>query len=228
MFGGAVLVGTAWWAVGDHARERRIVELEQERTELQRVISRLKDERRVAQIEVVDQTWSSDNRVASTTIEFVALGREGEVGRAKRIMIPGDVCYVDALVIRFLDEYVEKGDALRGHSLHLFRRIFGEDQRPLEGYPLDEPGMIPDAYRSRDEPSQFERRLWQRFWEYAGDPSMAREAGVRLAQGEAAYQRLRMGQRWKIATRADGGLEMTPLGDGQPPKSAPPTLAELN
>src|SRR5262249_59619155 len=124
IFGGAVLIGTAWWAVNHSALERRVAELEAERAELQRVIGRLKHERRVAQLLVTGQQADEAGKVATTTLEFVSLDASGRRGPWRRFSIEGDVCYVDALVVRFLDSYVEKGAPLRGHSLHLFRRIY--------------------------------------------------------------------------------------------------------
>jgi hypothetical protein len=208
IFGGAVLVGTAWWAVGHSELERRVAELEAERAELKRVIGRLKNERRVAHLMVGTQHKADDGRVADTTVEFVAFDAEGRPSPPRSFTIAGDVCYVDGLVVRFLDSYVEKGAALQGHSLHLFRRIFGESQAPADGFPLDEEGGIPTFYQVESEAGRFERKLWQRFWDYARNPRLAAEQGVRLAQGEAVYQRVEPGQLWQISTRADGGLEM--------------------
>lgn len=208
---GAVLLGTAWWAVSDHARQQRIAELERERAELRQVISRLKQARRVARLLVAGQRKDASGQIVETTVEFSALGRTDESGDVRRVLVPGDVCYIDALVVRFLDQYVEKGDRLRGHSIHLFRRIFGEGQRPIDGISLDEPDSVPAAYRINEDASRFERQLWKRFWQYARDPSLAEEMGVRLAQGEAVYQRLQPGQLWEVCIRADGGLEMKPM-----------------
>ncbi|MFO0974416.1 MAG: hypothetical protein U1A27_13390 [Phycisphaerae bacterium] len=206
-----VLFGTAWWARGEHDRQQRIAELEAEKAELLRVVDRLKHDRRVARLYVADQRRDARGQVVETVIDFVGAAADGRERPTRTVRIRGDVCYVDALVIRFLDSYVERGDKLRGHTLHLFRRIFGEGQAPADGAPLDEPGAIPAEYRVDDEASRFEKRLWQRFWEYAVNPQMATEVGVRVAQGEAAYQRLSTGQLWQIATRANGGLEMTLL-----------------
>ncbi len=209
VIGGAVVLGTAWWAVTHTAQERRIAELEAERTALLQVIERFKIERRVARLFVSDQRHGPDGRVASSTVEFATLDADGQPSNIRSAVIPGDVCYVDALVVRFLDTYIEQGDPLRGHSLHLFRRLFGEGQSPASGVSLDEPGAVPTAYRADPKLAEFEKRLWSRFWEYASNPKAAAELGVRVAQGEAVYQHVRKGQLWRISTRADGGLEMT-------------------
>lgn len=204
--GGAVLVGTAMWAVNDARQVARIRQLEFEKAELQRIVARLKTERRVARLFVADQTRDDQGSV-TTKVEFREFDPNGGVLPVRTFEVLGDAVYVDALVVRFSDEYVERGDALRGHSLHLFRRIFGEQQRPSDGSPIDPPNQPPAAYQTDSKPSEFQKQLWKRFWQYASDPREAAKAGVRVAQGEAVYQQVRSGQLWDLATRADGGLE---------------------
>jgi len=210
VLGGAVLLGTAWWAVGDAERVARIHALEREKAELQQVVSRLKTERRVAQLYVSKQAKDVSGKVLMTTLDFKEFTPNGNTLPAKTVKVAGDIVYVDALVVRFTDEYIERGDALRGHSLHLFRRIFGEHQPPLEGEALDRPKDVPDAYRTQARSDKFEQQLWERFWDYASSPDEAAKLGVRVAQGEAVYQRVHEGQLWRLTTRADGGLELAP------------------
>lgn len=206
--GGAVLVGTAWWSINHSDQQREIARLQAERVELLQIIDRLKNERRVAQLFVSDQKLDADGRTLETTVEFATLDAEGRPGPVKRLELAGDVCYIDALVIRFDNSYVEKGDPLRGHSLHLFRRMFGEGQAPGSGVALEEFGAVPAFYQTSPEGSRFEQQLWRRFWDYSSDPKLAGELGVRVAQGEAVYQRMKKGQLWELRTRADAGLEM--------------------
>ena len=61
----------------------------------------------------------------------------------------------------------------RGTSLLLFKRIFGSGQRPDDGYPLDEVGSAPRAYARGGKMSDFERRIWDDFWNIANDPERA-------------------------------------------------------
>jgi hypothetical protein len=210
ILGGAVLLGTAWWAVGDAERAARIRQLEQDKAELQQVVTRLKTDRRVAQLYVSKQTKDASGNVLTSTLDFKEFDRDGSALPVRTVTVTGDVVYVDALVVRFTDDYVERGDALRGHSLQLFRRIFGENQPPSQGEALDRPKDIPEVYRTQSHPDSFERQLWKRFWDYAASPDAAAKLGVRVAQGEAVYQRVREGQLWRLATRADGGLEFAP------------------
>ncbi|MEE8171167.1 MAG: hypothetical protein V3T70_11535 [Phycisphaerae bacterium] len=207
LLGGAVVFGSALWAVNDAQQVEQIRELERQRAELMQVIGRLKTTRRVAQLYVAAQEVDGRGRVARSSLEFREVDPNGTALAVRRCSVPGDVVYVDALVVRFTDDYVEKGDVLRGHSLHLFRRVFGEQQRPVDGDRLDAPNEIPGVYRTQLRPSSFERKLWKRFWHYAVNPEEAAVIGVRVAQGEAVYQRVRSGQLWELATQASGGLE---------------------
>lgn len=209
LVGGAVLVGTAWWAVDNARLTRELRRLEREKIELQQVVTRLQAERRVAKLFILSQEKDAAGTVLNTTLDFQEMERDGTALPSRRLTVQGDIVYVDALVVRFGNEYVERNDLLRGHSLHLFRRIFGDKERPVDGKPLDEPLEIPDAYKTRRNPSEFEQDLWRRFWQFAMDPAAARAAGVRVAQGEAVYQKVAPPQRWQLATRADGGLEFT-------------------
>ncbi|MCK6485358.1 MAG: hypothetical protein HUU22_02875 [Phycisphaerae bacterium] len=211
LLGGAVLVGVALWAVNDAEQVARIRRLEFEKSELQKVVGRLKTERRVAKLYVSAQSKDTTDGGLRTRLDFIEFDRANKALPTRTFEVHGDTVYLDALVIRFSDEFVERGDALKGHSIHLFRRIFGEHQRPVDGAPLDPPGQIPAVYRADDQPSDFERQLWRQFWDFASDPDLAAEKGVRVAQGEAVYQRVRPGQAWELVTRADAGLEFRPV-----------------
>jgi hypothetical protein len=131
----------------------------------------------------------------------------------RRMRLSGREVYIDALVVTFDRGYVEAGDALRGKSMLLFRRAFGDLQKPVEGVPLfrrDNESPIPEVAQVDPVPSDFERQLWVRFWDYANDPQRAANVGIRLAQGEAPHVKPVAGQVYKLTLRASGGLEVTP------------------
>lgn len=131
----------------------------------------------------------------------------------RRMTLPGKELYIDALVVTFDRGLVEAGDATRGKSLLLFRRAFGDLQKPADGVPLfraegDSP--VPEVAEVDARPGEFERKLWAGFWELANDPAKARAAGIRVAQGEAPHVEPAVGQVYKLTLRASGGLEITP------------------
>ena len=187
---------------------------------LQTALQLLKIDHRLARIEVLAQAPSADDpKKLATTLRFAEIGPDGNpLHPPQEMTILGTLAYVDALVIKFEDRFIEQGDALRGTSVCLFRRLFGEFQQPHEGHPLDTVGARPAAYSPGDEPSPFERDLWSRFWEYADQPEKAARAGVRAIHGEAPFIELRPGRTYDIELRASGGLSIRPAPSRVPSK----------
>lgn len=201
---------------------------------LQQAVSRLTGDQRVAEVHVVNglpasadegieapgpaRSGTDTSRVLSpkardrasltTTIEFIELDRQQHPLPGKRFVVQGDVVFFDALVIQFDQERVAAGDALRGKSLALFRRVYGEYQNPAEGFAIDPAGDVPNVFRIEPQPSPFERKLWERFWHYAGHPDEAAAEGVRVVQGEAVYVPMRQGQVWSLSLQNNGGLNI--------------------
>jgi hypothetical protein len=172
--------------------------------------------------EKLDRAWASD-LVADLRVDGVEGGAlkltfiQYQPGTEKPIFrkdftLPGEEVYVDALVVSFDRALVEGGDGLRGKSLLLFRRAFGDKQQPVEGVPLTAAaaGDVPAIYSVDPNPSDFEKQIWADFWQLANDPTKAKERGVRVAQGEAPHVKAAAGQVYKLTLRASAGLEMTP------------------
>lgn len=183
--------------------------------ELHRSIERLTAESRVAEIHVADQVRAGqmvEGQAAAadrTSIEFIEIDREGHPLPSRKFDIADTVIFFDALVIKFDHDFVAEGDALRGKSLALFRRIYGEHQQPSEGHWVDPAGDVPNIFRVHPEVGDVERELWTKFWDFATDPSLAARNGVRVAQGEAVYVPMRKGEVWTLTLQNDGGLNLT-------------------
>ncbi|HEX9794580.1 MAG TPA: hypothetical protein VGC54_11410 [Planctomycetota bacterium] len=201
------------------ARDAQIVELQgdvaerDERIEeLQVALQLLKTDHRIARLQVLDQTEDPDRPgQMRSTLRFTELSHDGvPLGPSQEMTIEGRLAYVDALVIKFEDRLVQEGDYLRGTSVCIFRRIFGENQEPSEGVPLDTVGMRPRGYSAEEAPSEFHEQLWRNFWEYANDPVSAQAFGVRAMQGEAPFIELRPGRSYRIELRASDGLTIRP------------------
>ena len=217
----------------DEVRERdqRINELDHEVSEKAEEIGRLSDEldqaraqvqeleaamwllklhHRVARFEVLEQGPDpADPTQVVTRVHFTELGPEGEpVGEPREIEVRGKQLYVEGLVIKFEDSYVEGGDLLRGSSVAILKRAFSEHQAPSEGTPLDTPRMHPLPGHSDDVGDPFYEDLWERFWDYANDPEAAAEKGVRAMHSEAPSIELRSGKTYRVELRASGGLSI--------------------
>jgi hypothetical protein len=181
--------------------------------ELEVALKLLKVDHRLARLTVKDQHPAPALKGGiETVVAFQELDAAGDaLGPEQLFTLVGQVAYIDALVIKFDDDFVEQGDALRGSSICFFRRLFGEYQEPSEGYPLDSAGTRPRSYGAGDDaPAPFENELWRHFWDYANDPAKAAGAGVRALHGEAPYIELRPGGSYRVELRASGGLTVRP------------------
>jgi len=190
---------------------------------LQRVVGRLMSERRIADVVLVDHTLDPNTGDPVLTLRFVEYDRADEPLPARYFRVIGDEVHFDALVIRFKDEYVAAGDALRGHSIHLFRRVYGSRQAPDNAELVDDSALsrdgIPDVYRIDDAPNPYEVELWNNFWTYANDPEAAERLGVKVLMGQVVYTRLLADRTYRLSIEADGGMSIVP-------KSIPPVLAQ--
>jgi len=179
----------------------------------------LKVDHRIAQIDVLrrEEGVPGDASTLTTTFTFVEVDGAGQpLEQPRQFTIDGDVVYVEAWVVKFEDKLVEEGDPLRGTSICLFRRIFGEHQQPSEGFPIEAVGSRPAAYSRGSEPSDVEKEIWTNFWDYATDRAKAQAAGVRVADVEAKANKLLPGKRYRVELRSSGGLSIVPEDAPQP------------
>ena len=189
---------------------------EQRNERLRTAVTRLTAERRVADIVVTEQAPDPATGTLRTTLLFVEYARDGESPLpAKRFTIDGDVAHLDAMVVKFDGRFVQENDPLRGHSVALFTRIYGETQAPQYGFPIDAPGGAPEVYRSPDdrrldaEQAAFERDLWSNFWRLADDSAYRSSMGVRVAQGEGVWCPFKPDRLYTLTLESDGGLNIT-------------------
>lgn len=183
----------------------------------------LKVTHRVAWLTVTEQEIDPDTNRLYTVIEFAEVDDQGNLlDQPREFRIDGDVVYLDNWVVKFDDEYVERSDLERSTSLVLFRRIFGENQRPVDGFSLDQVGSRPKVYGAGSNMSEFEQSIWRDFWNIANDQRRAQELGIRAAHGEAPSIKVQKGKSYKVLLRASDGLSITP-DDSPPPSLRKPT-----
>ena len=203
--------------------------LEQRRQELRDYIRRLSASRRVAQVDVNDQRPDQRGQAVSAIV-WHEIGPGGVLSEPQTVEVVGELMYVEAAVIKFDHDAVGKGDPEKGGSVAVFRRIFGDRQiaalvpnlnqasRPAEsgGYVNPQaPGFVSPTSKEVGHPSSdepFEVRLWDLFWKLMGDPKLAEQYGVRVAQCEAPAVRIKPGQIWEVNLDAAGGLNLRLIG----------------
>ncbi len=173
----------------------------------------LKLKHRIARLKVLDQQPIPDSDRVMTTVEFYEVNSEGvpiSEGR-KKFEIEGDRIYVECLVAKFEDKYVEAADLDRATAICLFQRIFGEYQQPQEGFELDQIGSSPTSYARGGQMSEFERKIWTDFWEFAGNREKASEIGIRAAHADAPSTRVKKGVTYQLEMRSTGEFTLVPL-----------------
>src|SRR4051812_25515765 len=102
------------------AASRQIEKLQEEKTQLQRVVQKLESEKRVADV-LVSKRETIDG-IPNTTLLFVEYDMQGKPLPARAFCVQGDLVHIDAMVIKFEHDFVKSNDPLRGHSVALFRK----------------------------------------------------------------------------------------------------------
>lgn len=198
----------AYLALRTDPRDATIRQLQQRQDMLQRVVKNLSAERRVAEMLVLSRTTGADGVVRSEVL-FVEHDRNGQPLPPRTFTLIGETAHVDAMVIRFQRGFVEEGDALRGQSVALFTRIYGDKQAPADGNKIDEPGQIPALYRTADpKVAQFERELWRDFWKLADDKQYAASKGVHVAFGQSVWGPFAEDKLYVVTLQSDAGLTL--------------------
>lgn len=184
---------------------------------LETSIGLLKLRHRIARLRVIKQEDDPETQRPRTEIEFVEVTDEGApIGDAPQTFtIDGDRVYVECLVAKFEDKYVEENDLDRRTAVCLFQRIFGEHQKPEDGFAIETAGSSPTSYARGGEMSEFEARIWRDFWTLANDPAKAAELGVRAAHAEAPSIEVEGGGEYELELRTTGEFTLkriTPAG----------------
>ena len=197
-------------------KDARISELRQEKEKLETFLRLLKHTERRARLEVLDRHTDTSGR-AVNTLRFSEISPDGTpLGVSRDFELAGEEVYVDTLVIKFEEHFVEQGDPLKGKALLVLRRLFSNSVSPDDGVRLDKEGVPPEIYAARGAPTEFERDLWARFWEIANNEKLAQERGVKAIHGQAVYGRLEPGRVYQLVMRSTGETILPPPTDLQP------------
>ena len=216
VLGGVVIGGLAWWSLDRESRLRAEIDdletrMAAEIATRDAAIERLGRDRRLARIEVLDREEGSEGEAPRTTLRFIELDDEGRELARRTWTLPGEVVHLDGWTARFPPGKVASGDDfLRDRTLVLLRRVYTDAMPPRDGLPIDTPGGVPDGYAG-DRPARFEQAIWKKFWTLATDPGAAREAGLRVAQGEAVYKPMKPGEVYELRVEAVGGMTLIPV-----------------
>jgi membrane protein implicated in regulation of membrane protease activity len=192
LFAGAVFYGTI-----------TIRELLTENKHLREAITNLTREDQIGYARVVSQE-TRDGK-AYTTVKFVETARDNKqrVIVEKEYTVEGDVVHFDALIVKFDNRRVMDG---KERALYLWRRVYGEQMAPGQGFPIEQTGAEPKRYEDifRLVGTKDKEVFWREMWDLANDPDRLSDIGVKAIYGNAVYAKLEKGRLYVFMIGATG------------------------
>ena len=172
------------------------------------MIERLSSDTRVAEVVVTKSELDEVSGKILTTIKFLEYDAQGQPLAPKYFTFRGNIIQFQSLVIRFNDDFIKKGDALKGKSVYLFMKAFVLDPQDLQVFDITEEHRVPDGYRVDRHEISFERELWGKFWDYALNPKTRDQVGIKNAQIEAPGSLFLPGTIYTLKIEHDGGIRI--------------------
>jgi hypothetical protein len=203
-----VLAALSFWLYRYTEDQRRIAQLEREKEQLRQIVNRLTSQRRMAEIIVTGREGSGkDQKVHLLMVEYARDGQTPAVVR--EFVTSGSEVHIDAKVIQFERDFLFENDPLRGASIALFTRIYGDQTAPDKGEPIDPVQDAPLVYKGADPgAAEFEARLWCDFWRLLEDQAYAKQHGVRVAYGDGKWWPPKEGTLYTLSIATSGDLEV--------------------
>lgn len=185
-----------------------------ENKKLKQALTNLTDEGKIGYAKVLSQEKDSKGNVVSTTLKFVETARDNELETIlkKQYTVQGDIVHFDALIVKFGNKIVMDG---KKRSLYLWRRVYGEQMSPQQGYPIEEPGAEPQRYKDllSQLPLKHRELFWSSIWELANDPYLLAQYDVEAIYGNVTYAKLKKGLVYVFRITATGQIYPEVIAD---------------
>lgn len=198
-----VISGLVIFYIAKSYRENRL---------LNQIIERLSAESRIAEVLVTEVKFDPPSQKSYTTIKLLEYDTKLNPLPPKYFTFSGNIIQFQSMVIRFDDFYIKKGHPLKGKSAYLFMKAFTLIDKGAEVFDINRINEIPSGYKVEGAKNNFEKKLWERFWQYALEPQEAKKIGIKNAQIEAPGTKFISGMLYTIKIEHDGGMRI----DAQP------------
>ena len=200
---GAALVGMAYLGRVPYQAVATIQELLTENRTLKQAITNLSGEEQIGYAKVIAQE-TKDGELF-TTLKFVETARNDKLRKIleKEFTIAGDIIHFDALIVKFGNKMVMDG---KTRALYLWRRVYGEQMTPQEGFAIEEPGAEPQRYGDLlgALPIKHREMFWSNIWDLANDTRKLRQYDIEAIYGNVVYSRLSKGLIYVFKISATG------------------------
>ncbi len=205
---GLVVIGVIILAaVGIYRGGSVLHNLFSENIKLKQALTNLTEESRIGYAKVLSQQTDEKGKVLSTTLKFVETSRDNELNRIleKEFTVEGDIVHFDALIVKFGNKMVMDG---KKRSLYLWRRVYGDQMRPLDGFPIEEPGAESQRYRDllKELPIKQRELFWSSIWELANNPKFLEQYEIEAVYGNVTYTKLKKGLIYIFRITASGQI----------------------
>ncbi|RJP29136.1 MAG: hypothetical protein C4533_04885 [Candidatus Omnitrophota bacterium] len=185
-----------------------LIKIHAERMILSQIISRLTAESRIAQVIVTRVEKDPATNKELTTIKFLEYDTDNSALKPRYFTFPGNIIHFQALVIRFDDKFVMKGNRLKGKSAYIFMKTFVINGKEAQVYEINKVDNIPSGYEIKGRASNFQKKIWKEFWDYALDNDKAKLLGIKNAQIEAPASKFVPGILYTVKIEHDGGIRI--------------------
>lgn len=175
---------------------------------LRKIIERLSADSRIAEVLVTGVKTEPAEQKTYTTIKFLEYDTKQEPLEPRYFTFSGNIIQFQSLVIRFDDFYVQRAHPLKGKSAYIFMKAFSLTDKEAEVYDINKINEIPSGYAVGRAKNSFEKRLWERFWQYALQQKEAKKFGIKNAQIEAPGTKFVPGVLYTIKIEHDGGMRI--------------------
>jgi hypothetical protein len=188
----AALAVAGYFGRGFFLREMTIRQLLSENKQLKDAITNLTAEEQIGYAKVISQE-TKDGK-GFTTLRFIETARDDKLKKIieKDYTIEGDIVHFDALIVKFGDKMVMDG---KQRAMYLWRRIYGEEMSPQNGFPIEQAGAEPARYADLLSRLPIKQRelFWSDIWDLANDAEKLKEYGITAIYGNVVYSRLKPG-----------------------------------
>lgn len=180
--------------------------------ELQTVVKHLDKRHKVAEMEILDQIYSAEERSITTKLKltYFDYAGTGYPGKPQVITIKGNDIYFDAIVMNFEYSEIVSGNHV---NISLPYRVFSNVLPQSKGVKLDinDQNGIPYIFNLDSteiygiQSAAFNNRV-KEILEYMTDENKAKQAGVRSMYGNAVHTRVWKDALFTIWIEQTGGL----------------------
>ncbi len=188
----AGLAVAGYFGRGFYLREMTIHQLLSENKQLKGAITNLTAEEQIGYAKVISQEKRDGSVI--TTLRFVETARDDKLKKIveRDYTIEGDIVHFDALIVKFGNKMVMDG---KERAMYLWRRVYGEDMAPQDGFPIESPGAEPQRYADLLSRLPIKQRelFWSNIWDLANNTEKLRDYGITAIYGNVIYSRLKPG-----------------------------------